>query len=174
MGKVSSEAAVPYDASSVRFRRVEQGDRSALLALCSAYRRVDSQPQADSLVSAAVDAALAGDPLIHLYLVELLEDSEQPTERGAMLVGYLAMTVGFSIEAGGRDAFIDELYIEPSMQGRSLGRRALDFAEQRCRELGAQRVCLEVERANTRAKKLYDALGYRDHGRFLLSKRLVD
>ena len=32
-------------------------------------------------------------------------------------------------------------------------------------ELGAQRVCLEVERANTRAKKLYDALGFRDHGR---------
>lgn len=172
MSNASKETA-DYDQSSLRFRRAEHGDRQAVLELCAAYRRADHQPEASSLVSAAIDAALAGDPLIHVFLVELLEASEQPGEHGSMLVGYLAVTLGFSIEAGGRDAFVDELYIQPSMQGRGLGKRALDFAEQLCRELSVKRVCLEVERANTRAKKLYDALGYRDHGRFLLSKPLL-
>lgn len=173
MTDARGETAGFYGEGTVRFRRAQHADRQAVLDLCAAYRRADSQPDASSLVSASIDCALGGDNLIHVYLVELLEDSEHPNERGSLLAGYIAVTLGFSIEAGGRDAFVDELYIQPSMQGRGLGRRALDFAEQLCRELGAQRVCLEVERANTRAKKLYDALGYRDHGRYLLSKRLV-
>lgn len=161
-----------YAETAVRFRRAEPSDRTAVVGLCAAYRQADAQPQATELVSAAVDAALAGDTLSHVYLIELLDDSERPEQRSAMLVGYVAITLGFSIEAGGRIAFVDELYVAPSVQGRGLGRRALDFAAQLAKQLGAARLCLEVERYNTRAKKLYDALGFRDHERFLLSKPL--
>jgi ribosomal protein S18 acetylase RimI-like enzyme len=172
MESVLSEKVVPYAENSVRFRQATASDRSALISLCAAYRRADAQEQATQLVGAAVDAALAGDSLIHVYMIELLEESARRGEGATMLVGYLALTVGFSIEAGGRDAFIDELYIEPPVQGRGLGRRALLFAEQLCHQLGVRRVCLEVERENARAKKLYSALGFREHRRHLLSKQL--
>jgi len=172
MESVADEAVVPYADSSVRFRKATSSDRSALIALCAAYRRADAQEQAPQLVSAALDAALAGDTLIHVYMIELLEESAQRGEGATMLVGYFALTLGFSIEVGGRDAFLDELYVEPPVQSRGLGSQALRFVEQLCLELGARRVCLEVERENVRAKKLYSALGYRDHGRHLLSKRL--
>jgi GNAT superfamily N-acetyltransferase len=172
MESVAGDNVGPYADDSVRFRQADPSDRAALIALCAAYRRADGQKQATSLVSAAVDAALAGDELVRVFMIELLEDSEQPGERATMLVGYLALGLGFSIKAGGRDAFIDELYIEPPVQGRGIGRRALLFAEQVCRELGVQRVCLEVERENARAKRLYNLLGFSDHTRHLLSKRL--
>lgn len=172
MESVAKEQMVPYAESSVRFRRADPSDRGALIALCADYRRSDGQKQATSLVSAALDSALAGDSLIHVFMIELLEESELPSEHAAMLVGYLAISLGFSIEAGGRDAFVDELYIQPPAQGRGLGRRALQFAEHVCRELGVRRVCMEVERENARAKKLYNLLGFRDHTRHLLSKQL--
>lgn len=173
MDPTRTQVLAPYADDCVRFRRAEQSDRDALLGLCAAYRRADAQPAAATLVSRAVDLALAGDPMIHIFMIELLEDSEQPEERASMLVGYVAVTLGFSIEVGGRDAFVDELYIEEAVQRRGLGRRALDFAEQLCRQLDVQRVCLEVERHNDRAKQLYEQLGFADHNRFLLSKRLL-
>ncbi len=172
MEGVATDNVGLYAESSVRFRQVDPSDRAALIALCAAYRRADGQEQATPLVSAAVDAALAGESLVRVFMIELLEESEQPSEHAAMLVGYLAISLGFSIEAGGRDAFVDELFIEPHVQGRGIGRRALQFAEQVCRELGVRRVCMEVERENMRAKRLYNSLGFRDHTRHLLSKQL--
>lgn len=172
MDNALTEPVVPYAEASVRFRLADQSDRSALLELCAAYRRVDSQPQASDLVAQALDAALAGDSLIRLFMIELLEESEQPSEHAALLVGYVAISLGFSIEAGGRDAFVDELYVEPPFQRRGLGKHALGFAEKLCRELGVRRICLEVERKNERARKLYEQLGFRDHERYLLSHRL--
>jgi len=172
MTNALDEAVVPFSEPSVRFRRADSSDRAALLALCAAYRRADDQPQASALVARAIDAALAGDALISLFMIELLEESEQPSEHAALLVGYVAVSLGFSIEAGGRDAFVDELYIEPRVQRRGLGKRALGFAAELCRELGVQRICLEVERKNDGAKRLYERLGFREHGRYLLSRRL--
>jgi len=172
MTNVADETVAPYAASSVRFRKATTSDRSALLALCAGYRRADAQAQAPQLVTAALDAALSGDALVHVYIIELLEESAQRGEGATMLVGYLALTLGFSIESGGREAFVDELYVEPPVQGRGLGSQALRFAEVLCHELGVRRLRLEVERENIRAKKLYSALGYREHGRHLLSKLL--
>lgn len=162
-----------YADSCVRFRRAQPSDRGALLGLCAAYRRADAQPAQTTLVSRAIDLALAGDELVHIFMIELLEESELPEERASMLVGYLAVTLGFSIESGGRDAVVDELYIEETVQRHGLGKRALDFADELCRQLDVQRVLLEVERHNDRAKQLYERLGFRDHNRFLLSKRLT-
>jgi ribosomal protein S18 acetylase RimI-like enzyme len=172
MANALDERLSPYADTSVRFRPADLSDRGALLTLCAAYRRADSQPQASALVSAAIDAALAGDALIRLFMIELLEESEQPSEHASLLVGYLAISLGFSIEAGGRDAFIDEIYVEPQVQRRGLGKRAFSFADGLCRELGVRRICLEVERHNERAQALYKQLGFRDHERLLLSRRL--
>ncbi len=51
-------------------------------------------------------------------------------------VGYLAVTFGFSLEYHGRDAFVDEVYIQPEARGRGLGRAALAAAESECRAAG--------------------------------------
>jgi GNAT superfamily N-acetyltransferase len=87
-------------------------------------------------------------------------------------VGYLAITFGYSIEYGGRDALLDELFVSEPHRGRGLGRRALEFAAAECRKLGVCALHLEVERANAQAQRLYHAAGFVDHERYLLSRRL--
>lgn len=152
----------PLGQALVSFRAPSVNDKALLMHLCRAYREADQQPAADALVDMALDAALAGEPNVRIWLVEL---AQKP-------VGYLAVTLGFSIEAGGRDAFLDEIYLEPAARGRGIGTRALQFVESECLELGVQRLCLEVERHNP-AKALYERAGFRDHQRFLLSKRIA-
>lgn len=85
-------------------------------------------------------------------------------------IGYIVLTMGFSLEYHGRDAFIDELYLLPAWQGRGVGRRVLEFIEAKAANLGVNALHLEVERRNTRAQFLYQNFGFRDQQRLLMSK----
>jgi ribosomal protein S18 acetylase RimI-like enzyme len=91
---------------------------------------------------------------------------------GGETAGYLVVTFGFSIEFGGRDAFVDELFIKDEFRGRGLGKAALVRAEEVCRERGIRALHLEVARANERAQTLYRKSGFLDHHRYLLTKWL--
>ena len=81
------------------------------------------------------------------------------------------MTWAFSVEAGGREACVDELYLVPEARNRGFGTRVLALLEDEARALGVRRVFLEVARRN-RAIGLYRRAGYLDHDRFLMSKFL--
>src|SRR5258708_39399779 len=67
---------------------------------------------------------------------------------GSKTVGYVVLTVGFSFEFRGHDAFIDELYIDAPYRRRGYGRRGLAFAEERAREMGVNASHLEVDKGN--------------------------
>lgn len=88
-------------------------------------------------------------------------------------VGYVYLSYYFSLEFGGRTAFIDELFILPDYRGLGIGSRVIEQVEQQCRELQFQALHLESERKNTGATALYLKLGFRDYDRRLLTKRLV-
>src|SRR5579864_778773 len=51
-------------------------------------------------------------------------------------VGYLVITFGYSLEYHGRDAFIDELFIEASYRHQGIGTKVMEFALEACCELG--------------------------------------
>ena len=91
---------------------------------------------------------------------------------GAAVAGYLAVTLGFSLEHRGLDAFVDELYLEPESRGRGLGIEALAIAEAYCRERGVRTLLLEVEPHREMAFELYRRSGFEDHGRRLMTKRI--
>ncbi|HKN75235.1 MAG TPA: GNAT family N-acetyltransferase [Candidatus Acidoferrum sp.] len=87
-------------------------------------------------------------------------------------VGYIVLTFGYSFEYHGRDSFIDELYIEPQFRRQGIGRRAMQFVEERACELGVNAIHLEVDQGNDPAAELYRRAGYDDHSRFLMTKWL--
>ena len=91
---------------------------------------------------------------------------------GNQTVGYVVLSVGFSFEFRGHDAFIDELYIDAAYRRRGYGRRALAFAKERAREMGVNAMHLEVDHGNNPALELYRRTGYKDHDRFLMTKWL--
>lgn len=86
------------------------------------------------------------------------------------VVGYLVLTFGFSLELGGRDGLVDELYVAPAHRGRGLGSRALDAAEAACREEGIRAVHLVVERYKDGAQALYRRMGFVAHQRDVMTK----
>jgi len=87
-------------------------------------------------------------------------------------VGYIFLTFGYSFEYHGRDSFIDELYIEPEYRRKGIGRRAMEFVEERAREQGVNAIHLEVDDGNDPAAGLYRRAGFVDHSRFLMTKWL--
>lgn len=93
----------------------------------------------------AFDEALKGELLIGIML-----------ESEGVPAGYALLQRTYSREAGGICLWIDEVYLRPAFRGKGLGHELFAYAE----TLGASRLRLEVEPANVRAKKLYEALGF--------------
>lgn len=91
---------------------------------------------------------------------------------GDAVVGYLALTFGYSLEFHGRDAFIDELYIRPTHRGRGWGTRAMEHAEGIAKSVNIRAIHLEVGRKNIAAQGFYRKNGYTDHDRYLMTKWL--
>lgn len=46
---------------------------------------------------------------------------------GPSIAGYIMLTIGFRLEFGGQDAFIDERYMVPARRRRGIGRAAMAF-----------------------------------------------
>jgi ribosomal protein S18 acetylase RimI-like enzyme len=88
-------------------------------------------------------------------------------------VGYVVLTLGYSFEYHGREAFVDELYVEPQFRKQGIGRRAMQFVEDRAREMGVHVIHLEVDHGNDPALELYQRAGYQDHHRYLMTKWLA-
>jgi ribosomal protein S18 acetylase RimI-like enzyme len=93
-------------------------------------------------------------------------------EDGGSVAGYLILTFGFSLEFGGRNALVDELYVAPTHRGRGLGTLALAAAEELCRELGIRAVHLVVERYKEAAQALYRRVGFVAYPRDVMTKTL--
>lgn len=148
---------------AVEIREARAADVPALLRM---MRKLAEQPPVIPFEEDKVRAALEkflGDA--ELGQAWLLWAGEKPA-------GYVILTLGYSFEFRGRDAFVDELYIEAEFRRMGLGRRAMEFLEERARELGVNAVHLEVDRGNDAAAELYRRSGYADQGRFLMTKWL--
>lgn len=87
-------------------------------------------------------------------------------------VGYIVLTLGYSLEYYGRDAFVDDLYIRPEHRAQGLGKLALQRLEDSCRDLDVRAIHLEVGRDNHAARGLYRKWGFEEHDRLLMTKHL--
>jgi GNAT superfamily N-acetyltransferase len=140
---------------------VGAADLPLLERLVRAYYVEDRHTFHDDRQLPALAALAAGEPFGRAWLI-LLEGRP---------VGYVVLSWGFSVEAGGREACLDEIYLVPEARNRGLGRRVLALVDAEARALSVRRVFLEVERHN-RVIGLYRHAGYVDHDRFLMSKLL--
>ncbi|MPS72397.1 MAG: GNAT family N-acetyltransferase [Chryseobacterium sp.] len=84
------------------------------------------------------------------------------------IAGYIILAKYFSFEFGGEILFLDELFIKPEFQGRSLGKKALEFVKDYSVENNFKIVLLEIENHNEKAKKLYEHYGFQNHKRSLM------
>lgn len=84
------------------------------------------------------------------------------------LVGYLALCVGYSIEFGGVDAFLDEFYIHPEFREKGIGTRSLELVKEEARKIGIRAIHLEVARSNIKANNIYSRLNFKAREKYVL------
>ena len=82
------------------------------------------------------------------------------------------LTIRFSMEYGGLDGFIDDLFVRPAHRRQGLGIAALKALFAECERRSVLAVHVEAGRDNVAAMALYGSYGLRDNGRQMLTVRL--
>jgi ribosomal protein S18 acetylase RimI-like enzyme len=142
-------------------RRASLADSAALVRLVCDFHVEDGHPLDDQGI-AALTAMLEPDSECgRVYVVEA----------AGVIVGYAVLCFGYTVEHGGRDAFLDDIYIAPSARRQGYGSRLYaelesDAVACRCRALH-----LELMPKNP-MMRWYRALGYIDRGSVMLTKRM--
>jgi ribosomal protein S18 acetylase RimI-like enzyme len=145
-------------------RHATLDDIPALVELMREFYAEADYPLDKQWAAASFSALLRDDSRGAVWIA--FDDSEP--------AGYVVLTVRFSMEYGGLDAFIDDLFIRPAYRRRGLGRAALRALFDECERRQVLAVHVEVGRDNVRAQALYRSYGLepQSDGRRMLTVRL--
>lgn len=136
-----------------------ESDLEGLMPLVSAYHAFESITQTESIRQSAISKLLQpNSPFGRVLLVK---------SNGEML-GYLALCFGYSIELGGRDAFIDEFFLLELARGQGLGTEMLRQIQAEAKNMDIKALHLEVSHKNQGAQSLYQRCGFRARDHFHL------
>lgn len=147
---------------NIQFREAEEGDIGNLLEMMQRFNAEEGYPNNKTLILRNL-RQFFGDPTLGCaWLIEMNDTS----------VGYIVLTFGFSFEYQGRDAIVDEFFVEKRFRGKGMGGKTLEFVFERAAEMGIKALHLEVENRNIRASKLYKDAGFKGNDRALLTRVL--
>lgn len=144
-------------------RRAGTADMPALLPMLRDFNAAERIPWREAAVVPALTRLLQDTTLGFV----LLADAGQ----GAL--GYVVVTFGYDLEFAGRDAFVTELFVQPTARGAGWGGRLLRAAEAEARAADVRALHLQVHADNAPALALYRRHGFATSPRLFLSKRLA-
>ena len=127
-----------------------EADVDRLLPMAKAYHAFEDLELDDDHRRDAIIPLLKGSPHGAIWLI------------GPKIspVGYIAVSFGWSIELGGLDGFIDEIWIREKVRGRGMGFEAVSALMKSLESAGLKALHLEVASSNERARNLYQRLGF--------------
>jgi len=142
---------------------VEEPDIQVLLSLMSAYYNFEQLEFDQDKARMAVKRLISDGRSGKIWLINFRGDS----------IGYVAVTFGFSLEFGGKDAFIDEIFILDPYRRKGIGTMVLKLVEIYLKNDQVMALHLEVDRKNHKAKHFYRSQGFESRERYhLMSKSL--
>lgn len=130
-------------------RRAAPPDLETLLGLVAEYCRADGHPYDPATVRRGMEPLLVSDDHGVVWMIEHPDGEAR---------GYAVVTWGWSVESGGRDALLDEIYVQEP--GHGFGGAAVGQILTDLRSRGLPRVFLETEKANRAARRLYARHGF--------------
>jgi GNAT superfamily N-acetyltransferase/catechol 2,3-dioxygenase-like lactoylglutathione lyase family enzyme len=141
---------------------VTQKNRAAAVRLLQAQyeeHAIELSPERlDSAVGGMIEMPERGAMLIAL-------DGDQP-------VGLAVLSYVWTLEHGGRVAWLDELYVVPAKRDQGLGAALLARAHEQAVSVGCNAIELEVDAKHRRAERLYRRAGFEPLPRSRWSHRL--
>ncbi|WP_299637276.1 N-acetyltransferase [uncultured Ruegeria sp.] len=147
--------------AALRLARPEDLDR--LMALVTAFHTEAGLAQDPDQTRNALTPLLEGIPHGCVYLIG----------PGRAPLGYIILTFGWSVEFGGMDGFVDEIYIRPAVRGRGIATEVLLALPKALSEAGLTALHLEVDRNNEAAQNIYLRTGFKPRDRYMLMSKLL-
>jgi GNAT superfamily N-acetyltransferase len=137
--------------TTIHVARATPADRDVVCALLRAQFEEHGIDLPDRLVSAGVDG----------HLTDGSRGAVLVAKNGRATVGFAILATTWTVEHGGRVAWLDELYVVPAMRNAGVGTELLNRALETAREMGCLAVDLEVDAEHARAENLYARAGFR-------------
>jgi GNAT superfamily N-acetyltransferase len=134
--------------SEIEIRRADDDDREGLCELIERFYRIDNHEYDAARVAAGLAPLLRDDQHGQVWVATT----------GASLIGYVVVTWSWSLESGGRDCILDELYVD--RRGDGLGAALLRHAMDEARWAGTAAMFLETEAPNEAARRFYRRHGF--------------
>lgn len=149
----------------IEFKTAEILDEQILTALRREFCELEPFPNPldDATNRAVVRQLIENEQLGKIWLISVDGNA----------VGYIVLTYGYSLEYAGRDALIDELYLQENYRGRGIGKQTIEFVSDFCRANRIKALHLEVEHENKPAQALYQKTGFVIHDRYFLTKWIL-
>ncbi len=141
-------------------RPAQPNDIDTLLVMMERFYAIDGYPFNAERTRASLTEFIADKDLGTIWMISA--DSQT--------IGYAILAVVYSFEFGGKNAFIDEFYLEPEYRGKGIGRSVLEEIVDEAKRSGIHALHLETERHNERALRLYRSIRFTDHHRMLMTR----
>jgi GNAT superfamily N-acetyltransferase len=138
-------------------------DIQQLVAMMEEFYAEGGYPLNHQRAAAAFSALLASDRLGCVWFIQ----------KGIQDVGYVVVTLCFSMEYGGQAAFVDDMFVRKPFRGVGLGTAALAEVRAICAERGVRAIHVETGRDNAMAQAVYRRVGFTHTDRQLLTLKLA-
>ncbi len=136
---------------TARLHLAAEEDLPKLLPLVAAFHAHEAIVSTEAQREDAVLPLLQGSPHGAIWLIG---------PRRAP-VGYIALSFGWSIRTGGMNATVDEFFVRESIRGRGMGTEVVSTLVPQLAQAGLTAMTLEIAPDNTRARRTYEARGFR-------------
>ncbi|MGA0884009.1 MAG: GNAT family N-acetyltransferase [Candidatus Nanopelagicales bacterium] len=145
----------------VTLRLATSEDYQDLIPLIKEFCEVDNHEFDDARIEKSLGPLLEDAELGRVIILEVKGE----------LKGYAVLTWGWSLESGGREALLDEIYVRKRNQG--WGALLLEKVVATAKDNGAQIIFLETELANERVRDFYLRHGFNKEDSIWLSQKIV-
>lgn len=145
--------------TALHLARPDDLDRVATLV--AAFHAETGIEMSDAARRTGIAPLLEGIPHGALYLIG----------PGRAPIGYVVVTFGWSIEFGGLDAILDEIYVRPAVRRRGIASDVLGALPAALAGAGVKGLHLEVDRDDDDARRLYARAGFVARERYMLMSR---
>lgn len=148
---------------SAQIRLARPEDLATLLPLVAAFHAEEGIDSTEEQRTGAVQPLLEGIPYGAVYLIG---PARAP-------VGYIIVTFSWSVEFGGMDGFVDELFIRPPVRGRGIASEVLIALPRTLAEAGIRALHLEVGKDNEAAQRLYARARFQPREGYMLMTKVL-
>ncbi|KPK77391.1 MAG: acetyltransferase [candidate division Zixibacteria bacterium SM23_73] len=138
----------------VEIREATDGDLPAILSLY-AQPDVDNGKVLSIEQAQKIFARIRSYPEYRIYIAKT-EDK---------IIGTFALLIMDNLaHMGAPSGIVEDMVVDPSWQGKGIGKQMMEFARECCRERGCYKLALSSNLKREIAHRFYESLGFQRHG----------